>query len=234
MASPQAPCLVLASTPSLASVQRREACHRQLHPVNQKIALSTSSTYKCSLTPGFLQPPSFLRQQMLLIWCCWSLQAIFYPGIMEVQPHDFHTLKITWPLFLNSRTMHTYEGLWIPMDLSESSKTCRKPSLTSFWRTRYHGISRCHDAPWSQTCTSVGGAGIPAGQRSKVAAGAWDAVSPKSLGSLKPFPAEMEETTIMIFIYSYDSIHIHSSSEILFPFGFWIGPLYVMWFFRVI
>lgn len=157
------------------------ACHRQLHPVNQKIALSTSSTYKCSLTPGFLQPPSFLRQQMLLIWCCWSLQAIFYPGIMEVKPHDFHTLKITWPLFLNSQTMHTYEGLWNPMDLSESTKTCRKPSLTSLWRTRYHGISRCHDAPWSQTCTSVGGAGIPAGQRSKVAAGAWDAVSQKVL-----------------------------------------------------
>lgn len=35
--------------------------------------------------------------------------------------------------------------------------------------------------PEAKRFTSVGGAGIPAGQRSKVAAGAWDAVSQKVL-----------------------------------------------------
>lgn len=66
------------------------------------------------------------------------------------------------------------------------------------------------------------------GQRSPPAP---EMLCPKKSWKPKTISCWNEETTIMIFIYSYDSIHIHSSTEILFPFGFWIGPLYVMWFF---
>lgn len=72
-------------------------------------------------------------------------------------------------------------------------------------------MSRCHDAPpWE----------VPEfqranGQRSPPAPGT---LCPKSLGSLKPFPAEMKNNND-IYVLIYDIIHSDSSNDILFPFG---------------